>query len=30
MTDRATPFSAGILRIAALQVAPVYLDAWAT
>lgn len=30
MTDRSSPFSAGTLRIAVLQVAPVYLDAWAT
>lgn len=30
MIDRATPFSAGAMRLAVLQVAPVWLDAWAT
>jgi hypothetical protein len=30
MTDKSTPFSAGTLRLAVLQVAPVFLDAWAT
>ncbi|MEM9843417.1 MAG: carbon-nitrogen hydrolase family protein [Pseudomonadota bacterium] len=30
MTIRSTPFSAGTMRLAVLQVAPVWLDAWAT
>ncbi|MEM9797138.1 MAG: carbon-nitrogen hydrolase family protein [Pseudomonadota bacterium] len=30
MTDRSTPFSAGAMRLAILQVAPIWLDAWAT
>ncbi|MEP6018207.1 MAG: carbon-nitrogen hydrolase family protein [Paracoccaceae bacterium] len=30
MTTQNSPFSAGTLRVAALQVAPVYLDAWGT
>lgn len=30
MNDRTTPFSAGTLNVAVLQVAPVYLDCWAT
>lgn len=30
MTDKSTPFSAGTMRLAVLQVAPVFLDAWAT
>jgi len=30
MTKRTTPFAAGAMRLAVLQVAPVFLDAWAT
>ncbi|MEP2640956.1 MULTISPECIES: carbon-nitrogen hydrolase family protein [Roseobacteraceae] len=30
MTDRSSPFSAGTLKLAVLQVAPVFLDAWGT
>ncbi|MEP5762564.1 MAG: carbon-nitrogen hydrolase family protein [Litoreibacter sp.] len=30
MIDRSSPFSTGTLRLAVLQVAPVYLNAWAT
>ncbi|MEP2474366.1 MAG: nitrilase-related carbon-nitrogen hydrolase, partial [Paracoccaceae bacterium] len=30
MNTQASPFSAGTLRVAALQIAPVYLDAWGT
>jgi nitrilase len=30
MSDRSSPLSVGALKLAVLQVAPVYLDAWAT
>ncbi|MCT4609733.1 MAG: carbon-nitrogen hydrolase family protein [Pelagimonas sp.] len=30
MPDKSSPFSAGTLRVAVLQVVPVFLDAWAT